>query len=108
MIGENGMLIYGTGGWCRKDCVPYAYRSPGTERYCDVCERSRPNELQKLWTHLDRAQSRSLPATLTIDQWIRTLHLCEYRCAYCRSRPYKHFEHYIPLRHGGGTTQSNC
>lgn len=61
-----------------------------------------------LHLNLSRAKERSLPATLTIDEWLITLHLFHGLCAYCQKEPYKVLDHVIPIVHKGGTTADNC
>ncbi|GHO76469.1 hypothetical protein KSD_42400 [Ktedonobacter sp. SOSP1-85] len=47
-------------------------------------------------------------ATLTIVQWIATLDLYDWKCAYCGG-PYEALEHQRPLvAPDGGTTALNC
>jgi hypothetical protein len=58
--------------------------------------------------NLFRAKQAGLPATLTFDQWISTLEHFSWKCAYCGVRDYTVLEHFIPIRHFGGTTQFNC
>jgi hypothetical protein len=58
--------------------------------------------------HNDRAKSLYLPATLTLQQWQRTLNDFNHKCAYCQTNEYQVLEHYIPLNFGGGTTADNC
>lgn len=58
--------------------------------------------------HLYRAKKIKCPATLTLRQWLTTLHYFRFRCAYCLIRPYGILEHFISLTSGGGTTASNC
>lgn len=65
-------------------------------------------EKSKLQTHLYRAVESGLPATLTLEQWLATLDYFEWMCAYCRVKPYKVLEHFIPVVLDGGTTVDNC
>ena len=65
-------------------------------------------EAKKVAFHLTRAKVLGLPATLTLSQWLETLKYFQWKCAYCGIRPYEILEHFLPLFHGGGTTQDNC
>jgi 5-methylcytosine-specific restriction endonuclease McrA len=58
--------------------------------------------------HNNRASAVALPATLTLQQWQKTLKEFNYKCAYCQTNEYQVLEHYIPLNFGGGTTAYNC
>lgn len=68
----------------------------------------RRQEIKRVQHHLVRATTLGLSATLTIDEWMKTLEHFDGRCAFCVIGPYKVIEHFIPLEHGGGTTFSNC
>lgn len=78
---------------------------------CLECEREHQHEIQRVRSQNWRAKKASEPATLTIDQWLRTLEAFNYKCAYCQTGPYQCMEHYIPIGQGkkdGGTTAKNC
>lgn len=55
-----------------------------------------------------RAVKAHLPATLTVEQWLETVNYFNGKCAYCQDAVYTLLEHFIPIVHGGGTTQGNC
>lgn len=55
-----------------------------------------------------RAKFFRLPATLTVEEWARTLEDFGNLCAYCRREPVTLLEHFVPLSKGGGTTAGNC
>lgn len=55
-----------------------------------------------------RTRSMGLPATLTHDEWTRTVAFFSGLCAYCAASPAAHIDHFIPVAHGGGTTPGNC
>lgn len=55
----------------------------------------------------ERATKASLPATLTLPQWLAIIHHYRWSCAYCRG-PYESIDHIIPIALGGGTTAHNC
>lgn len=65
-------------------------------------------ERVKIQAALRKDRSNGLPATLTFDQWIQTLDDFQWHCAYCYTGRYEVLEHFIPRRHRGGTTVSNC
>jgi len=80
--------------------------SPGEQerlRHMAIRERER----ERVEQHLNRAKGVSLPATLTIEEWLETLDYYEWKCAYCGGS-FELLEHFIPLSHYGGTTRSNC
>lgn len=54
-----------------------------------------------------RASALGLAATLTFEQWIKTLDHFQWTCAYCAG-PYEVLEHFIPLILQGETSVSNC
>lgn len=55
-----------------------------------------------------RARVRDLPATLTLDEWTRTVADFAGLCAYCKESPVEVLEHFVPVHRGGGTTPGNC
>lgn len=55
-----------------------------------------------------RTRSVGLPATLTHDEWTRTVAFFSGLCAYCAASPAAHLDHFIPVARGGGTTSGNC
>lgn len=65
-------------------------------------------EQSKVKSHNKRASKVKLEATLTLEQWIETLEYFKWKCAYCQVEKYAVLEHFIPINHGGGTTQRNC
>jgi 5-methylcytosine-specific restriction endonuclease McrA len=68
----------------------------------------RLQEYTRVKTHLARARAAGLPATLTLDQWLKTLDDFDDQCAYCRRRPLEALDHFVPISAGGGTTADNC
>lgn len=54
-----------------------------------------------------RAKIRSLPRSLTHQEWLDTLALFENRCAYCGQNDEMHQEHIIPVVKDGGYTKNN-
>jgi 5-methylcytosine-specific restriction endonuclease McrA len=78
----------------------------------------RREEFRKQWeatrhvrildNQLRRARKAGVAATLTLEQWEATLHYFQWKCAYCRLRPYDAMEHFLSITVGGGTTATNC
>lgn len=66
------------------------------------------NHRQAVSRHNSRARSLDLPATLTCDEWERTVAFFSGLCAYCAASPVEHLDHFVPLVFGGGTTAGNC
>jgi len=64
-------------------------------------------EINRVWKHCHRARKKSLPATLTIHEWLDLLNRYQWRCAFCGG-PFETIEHVNPLGRGGGTTAQNC
>lgn len=69
----------------------------------------RRSESKRVDYHNNRAARVGLPATLTIQQWTQTLEYFDWKCAICLDGQYEVLEHFIPIIHGGGTTEyHNC
>ena len=64
-------------------------------------------EAARVARQVRRAQRKRLPATLTLEAWLRTLARYEWRCAYCRKQ-FETLDHLEPIKDGGGTTAENC
>ena len=64
-------------------------------------------EQGRVQRNLNRAKKKSNPATLTVLEWFRILHLYKFSCAFCKGR-YDTMEHLVRLCRGGGTTAGNC
>lgn len=62
----------------------------------------------KIGPHMSRARVAGLPATLSLEDWTRTVADFAGLCAYCNEAPARVVEHFIPLHMGGGTTAGNC
>lgn len=62
---------------------------------------------ERVWRARERAIQIQLPATLTVEQWLRALEHFKWKCAYCEQRPGVIIEHFIPLPLAG-TTAENC
>jgi hypothetical protein len=82
---------------------------PLCEKCVDLVDRKKvEREYVKLYSNLQRARKNNVPATLTLGEWIGTLIHFSWKCAYCQSNNYEHCDHFLPIKHGGGTTRSNC
>ncbi len=90
--------------------VAYVASAPGEAAgLCPHCHSAQHvRELARVRYHLERAQERGLPATLTLGQWLATVGHFDGLCAYCLARPFSDLEHFVPLVAGGGTTAANC
>lgn len=62
----------------------------------------------RVTTALSRARYLQLPATLTDEEWQRTVNDFGGLCAYCGEVPFAHLEHFIGIVQGGGSTPGNC
>lgn len=80
------------------------YASTGLGNACKSCKQER----RKTWakTHPEQAQStkqkrrsrkRSLPSTLTAEEWIRCKDYFDCSCVICGSHDYIQMDHWIPL-----------
>lgn len=67
----------------------------------------RQAEAIRIARHMSRAKLMGLEATLTLDQWLATLDVFDWSCAYCGGG-FDGIEHLIPDYYGGGTTKENC
>ncbi len=74
----------------------------------DGLEHGDKAQCYNLRQHIIASERRNLPATLTIEQWCTTVNYFRGKCAYCQVRDFEVLEHFIPHRHGGGTTADNC
>ena len=70
-------------------------------------EKSIVNEGRRLSRHASRSRVMGREATLSLEEWIATLDLFNWSCAYCGG-PFEIMEHLIPDYYGGGTTRENC
>jgi 5-methylcytosine-specific restriction endonuclease McrA len=68
----------------------------------------RRSEIRRVEYHNNRASRVGLAASLTIVQWTATLERFNHKCALCPDGTYEVIEHFVPLIHGGGTTEYNC
>jgi hypothetical protein len=90
------VLCGGPGGFYRLDGL------------CDDCHHSKPSTppVNGIRSALARARQARIPATLTEEEWQRTIEHFGDRCAYCKG-PWCLVEHATPIPRGG-TTADNC
>lgn len=74
---------------------------------CLACEKAFQGERHRVRAQILRAKQAGVPATLTLAEWLDTLHTFHSCCAYCYA-PFQLIEHYVPISQGGGTTKENC
>ncbi|MDP4158382.1 MAG: HNH endonuclease [Bacillota bacterium] len=75
---------------------------------CYHGEYQRKNkERVREWHHKRVTREKSLPNTLTNEQWEEKRKKFDYKCAYCGKKSLLHREHFIPISKGGGYTYSN-
>lgn len=65
-------------------------------------------EAQRVEIQNARARAFNLPATLELWQWEKTIQYFHGFCAYCQHYPFTRMEHFVPIKHNGGTTWDNC
>ena len=85
-----------------------ACQQGGLSEQCEHCKKIYQHEIQRVSSQLLRANQAGVSATLTLAEWLQTLHNFHWQCAYCQTGPYEVMEHYIPISQGGGTTGENC
>jgi hypothetical protein len=87
------------------------YKIRRTRRLCEPCAESLFRRLRKTSTNigpaLATARRLDLPATLTLDEWTRTIEHFKDCCAYC-GKDWDVVEHVTPSNRAGGTTFTNC
>lgn len=82
-------------------------------RVCPNCHARLIAKEERKLTHrsiksaLSRARAAKLPATLTNEEWQKTLKHFKNSCAYCGKTWYV-VEHVTSIELGGGTTADNC
>ena len=64
-------------------------------------------ELDRVEQQCFRARTLHTEATLTLVEWLETLHYFHWQCAYCQAKPFQILSHYLPLARAG-TTADNC
>lgn len=72
--------------------------------FCDRCYR----ENRIIANHNRMSALNGSASDLTLEQWLQTLDVFKWHCAYCIRKPYQVLEHFIPNTLGGGTTITNC
>jgi hypothetical protein len=78
-------------------------RLAGTEENYRIIIR----ELDRVKAQLMYARTGNAPATLTVTEWFTILDRFEWKCAYCRNKPFQAMSHVSPQRERG-TTAENC
>lgn len=92
--------------YCGKEYTAYAVNEYPS--LCRECWREEwEGEARRVALQLERAKKSQVAATLNLKQWLATLDFCAWRCAFCGG-PFEAMDHYVPIRHGGGTVWSNC
>ena len=64
-------------------------------------------ELERVNAHIARARALHIEATLTLVDWLLILDAYQWKCAYCRVKPFEIMYHPIPMP-TSGTTPTNC
>lgn len=72
-----------------------------------LSEDERLREMRRTGYNNRRAIVAGEPARLTLSQWLVTLDVFNWNCAYCGG-PYDVLEHFYPIGYGRGTTVINC
>ena len=62
---------------------------------------------KRITAHKREALKRSLPATLTPEEWDETLLEFDFKCAYCGTKGFMTQDHVIPVSAGGGYIKEN-
>jgi HNH endonuclease len=64
-------------------------------------------EVDRVKAQLMYARICGVPATLTVTEWFIILDRFEWKCAYCREKPFQSMSHIKPQKEEG-TTAENC
>lgn len=64
-------------------------------------------EVDRVKLQLTYARACHAAATLTVLEWFTILERSEWKCFYCRKKPFQVMSHVIPQKEGG-TTAKNC
>jgi len=88
-----------------KTCFRCGRDLPGsefTQSYPKTCR-----DCLRVGRHVSKAKRRGMVANLTIEEWLETLEMFGYCCAYCGGS-YRDLDHFVPIHYGGGTAFGNC
>lgn len=83
------------------------------KNYEKISERRKLNlvknrPLKRISNQRRRTRMKSLPSTLTMNEWLETLSHFDNKCCYCSSEhDVLQQDHFIPLSKGGGYTKEN-
>lgn len=104
---RNELLKYRTKEYINRKCKEYYHRHK--EQSAERIKKWRQNNPDKMAAHAHkhRARKRSLPHTLTHEQWKEILKHFDNSCAYCGSTKKLTQEHFIPVSKGGHYTKNN-
>ena len=85
------------------------YREENKERMTEYSRKHREEnrELYRSYTQRRTSLKRSLPSTLTTNQWQHAQSYFNHGCAYCGSVTSLEQDHFWPLSRGGGYTATN-
>jgi 5-methylcytosine-specific restriction endonuclease McrA len=64
-------------------------------------------EVDRVKAQLMYARAHNAPATLTVIEWFTILDRFEWKCAYCKEKPFQNMSHVISQTEKG-TTAENC
>lgn len=76
------------------------------DEYCKNWRKENP-EKANAYTRERNEKLKSLPHTLTKDEWDNALKEFDYKCAYCGEEKLLEKEHFIPVSKDGGYTIDN-
>lgn len=103
---DDELGTFSSKGWMCDACIQA--REKRRSRWAEERRNGTRKIKLNLQTQLNRARKAGLPATLTLDQWLDILKEHDWKCHYCKTRPYEAIEHRVPIYRGGGTTAENC
>jgi len=64
-------------------------------------------ELERVKANNIRARSLRAEASLTLIEWLSIVDAYQWKCAYCKEKPFEVMHHIVPLPEGG-TSCYNC
>ena len=64
-------------------------------------------ELERVKANNIRARSLRAEASLTLIEWLSIVDAYQWKCAYCKEKPFKVMHHIVPFPEGGNS-RSNC
>lgn len=81
---------------------------PGSFLCSRMCHGTYHRIRRHVYEQNQRAAQKGCEATLTLEEFLKTLQYFHGCCAYCQVTQHESIDHYKPVSLGGGTTRQNC